>query len=151
MAKMHSRAKGKSGSTRPATKTKRSWIRYSAKEAEQLVIKLANAEKSQSQIGITLRDVYGIPSVMLITKKSISQIIEDNRLKKELPEDLVALIKKDIQIMKHMEGNKKDMPSKRGLQLTKSKINRLTKYYKRTGVLPSDWAYDRDRAKILIG
>ena len=150
MARMHSRGKGKSGSTKPVKQTKKSWVRYDAKEVEQLVVKLAKLGKTTSEIGIILRDTYGVPDTKSIVKKKITKILEENKLKPKLPEDLVALIKKDIRLTKHLELHKGDMSVKRGLQLTESKINRLTKYYKRTGKLASDWMYDRKRAKLLI-
>ena len=36
---MYSRRKGKSGSTRPVDKKKKTWMKYDAKEAESLVLK----------------------------------------------------------------------------------------------------------------
>lgn len=150
MARMHSRKKGKSGSKKPVKKTKPVWLRYGSKETEQLVIKLAKAGKTASEIGIILRDSYGIPSVRVITKKKIMQILEENNIKNKLPFDLLALIKKEITIMKHMDSNKKDMTALRGLQLTDSKIRRLVKYYKRIGKLPVDWNYDKKNAKLLL-
>ncbi|MEK6951973.1 MAG: 30S ribosomal protein S15 [Nanoarchaeota archaeon] len=150
MAKMHSRKKGKSGSNKPSVKIKKSWNIHSAKEAEQLVIKLAKSGNSASNIGLILRDSYGISNVQLITNKKITQIIEENKLNKKLPDDLIALIIKDIKLMKHVETNKKDMTVRRGLILTGSKINRLAKYYKRKNKLPLDWTYDRSKAKLLI-
>ena len=150
MARMYSRRRGKSGSTKPVKKTKKVWLRYTSKEIDKLIIKLANTGKTASQIGIALRDAYGVPDVKTITKKSISQILRDNKLYSDIPEDLQSLIKREIKIVKHMEANKKDMPSKRGLQLTESKIRRLVKYYKRTGKLSKDWKYDRSKARLLI-
>ncbi len=151
MARMHSRDRGKSGSTKPSTKSKKAWVRYSAKEVESLVLKLAKSGNSTSKIGLILRDVYGIPSVSLITKKKISKILKDNNLLPELPDDLKNLIKKEINLIKHFESNKKDVSAKRGLILTESKIKRLSKYYKSTGKLPADWVYDRNKIKLLIG
>jgi len=150
MAKMHSRKKGNSGSNKPSVLIKKSWNIHSAKEVEQLVIKLAKSGNSSSQIGLILRDSYGITDVALITNKKITKILEENKLTKKLPEDLIALIQKDIRLMKHMGINKKDMTVKRGLQLTVSKINRLAKYYIRTEKLPEGWSYDRTKAKLLI-
>lgn len=150
MAKMHSRKKGKSGSNKPNSKTKKSWNIHSGKEVEQLVIKLAKTGNGPSQIGLMLRDSYGIPSVQSITNKKISKILEENKLSKKLPEDMVALINKDIRLMKHVGNNKKDMTVRRGLILTESKINRLAKYYIRTKKLPANWSYDRTKAKLLI-
>ena len=57
----------------------------------------------------------------------------------------------EILISKHLENNKKDVPAKRGLELTESKIHRLSKYYKKIGRIPKDWKYDRSKAKLLIG
>lgn len=150
MARMYSRKRGKSGSKKPIKKVKPVWLRYGSKETEQLVIKLAKAGKTASEIGIILRDSYGVPAVRIVTKKSIAKIMEDNKLSPNLPEDLLALIKKEIEIMKHIDSNKKDMTAKRGLQLTDSKIRRLIKYYKKTGKMAKDWTYDKKRAKLLI-
>ena len=150
MAKMHSRKKGKSGSNKPSAMTKKSWNIHSGKEVEQLVIKIAKTGKVPSQIGVILRDSYGIPSVQLITNKKIAKILEENKLNKKLPEDMVALINKDIRLMKHVGNNKKDMTVRRGLILTESKINRLAKYYIRNKKLPANWSYDRTKAKLLI-
>ena len=150
MARMHSRKKGEAGSKRPDKREKKGWVSYSAKEVEQLIKKLANQGLSSSQIGIALRDAYGIPDVRIITDKKINKILKENNLSAKVPEDLSALIKKDIKLMKHMDTHKKDMTVKRGILLTESKIRRLAKYYKRTGVLPKDWNYDRTKAKLLI-
>ena len=147
---MYSRKKGKSGSTKPLKKTKRVWLRYSDKEVEQLIIKLAKQGNSQSKIGVILRDTYGVPDVRIVLNKKIGKVLEDNELKPKLPDDLMALIKKELNLIKHSEINKKDMSAKRGLQLTESKINRLVKYYKKKGILDKNWVYDRNRAKLLV-
>jgi len=151
MARMHSGKKGKAGSKKPAVKRKPTWLRYSNKEVESLIVKLAKAGNNSSQIGLILRDSYGIPDVKVITNKRICQILEENKVQTKLPEDLIALIKKDIDIMKHLETNKKDMTAKRGQLLTESKINRLVKYYKNVGRLDASWKYERKDAKLLIG
>lgn len=150
MARMYSRKRGKSGSKKPVKKTKPVWLRYGSKETEQLVIKLGKAGKTASEIGIILRDSYGIPSVRAITKKKVTQILEKNQLLQKLPYDLLALIEKEVAIMKHLDANKKDMTAKRGLTLTDSKIRRLVKYYKRVGKIQKDWLYDKKNAKLLL-
>jgi small subunit ribosomal protein S15 len=150
MARMYSRARGKSGSKKPARTIKQAWQKHGSDEVKQLVIKLGKAEHGASMIGLILRDSYGIPDVRSITKLSITQILNENKLNKAIPEDMLALIKRDIDIAKHLETNKKDMPAKRGLRLTESKIKRLEKYYKRIGRLDSEWKYDRSKAKILL-
>jgi len=150
MARMHSRARGTAGSTKPVKKEVSSWVRYSPKEVEMIITKLHKEKHSQSEIGIILRDVYGIPDVSLILNKKISQVLKEKDLLGQTPEDLKSLIKRSIEIRKHLENNKKDQPAKRGLTLTESKINRLAKYYKKTGVLPHDWKYDPSKVRLLI-
>ena len=150
MARMHSRDKGRSGSNRPAKKVVPSWLQYKPKEIELLIVKYAKEGKTPSQIGLYLRDEYGIPDVKLVTGKSVTLILKEKNLLGELPEDLTALIRKAILLRKHLEANHKDQPGKRGLHLTESKIMRLAKYYKRTGRIPSQWKYDPERVKLLI-
>jgi len=150
MARLYSKKKGKHGSKKPLKKAKPSWVNYDSKTVEQLIVKLAKSGKTAGEIGLILRDSYGIPDIKAITKKKIAQILKENNLLHKVPDDIIALIKKSIVIAKHMETNRKDMPSKRGLLLTESKINRLSKYYKNIGRLPSDWVYDRNKAKQLI-
>jgi len=151
MARMHSRKKGKSGSTRPTQKKIPSWCRYKSKEVEMLVIKLAKDGNTSSKIGIILRDSYGVPDVVAVANKSITQIMAEKKLKPEIPEDLMALIRKSVHILKHREKNKQDQTSLLGLQLTESKIRRLIKYYKRTGGIAVDWKYDPESIKLYVG
>lgn len=113
-----------------------------------LVIKLAKEGKTSSEIGLVLRDTYGVPDVKSLTGKSISQMLAEKKLTPELPDDLIALMKKSIAIRKHLEANKKDEAAKRGLLLTESKIRRLLKYYKRIGRLAVDWKYDPAKLKM---
>jgi len=149
MARMYSRRKGKAGSHKPSQPTVPSWIRYKEKEIELLITKLAKEGKKPSQIGLILRDTYGIPNAKLITKKSVTAILKEKKILSEIPEDLLALIKKSIAVNKHLEVNKKDETARRGLTLTESKIRRLIKHYKKTGKLSSEWKYDPKRAGMF--
>jgi len=150
MARMHSRDKGKSGSKKPSKKQVPSWIRYKPKEVEMLIVKLSKEGKTSSEIGMVLRDTYGVPDVKTLMGKKIGKILSEKNLIKQIPEDLMALMKKGIAVRKHLEANKQDKSAKRGMQLTDSKINRLVKYYKTTGKLPSEWKYDPNRLRLYI-
>lgn len=150
MARMYSRKKGKSGSTKPSKKVVPTWIKYKPNEIEHIVIKLAKEGKSTSVIGLHLRDTYGIPDVKTITKKSISTILDEKKMLPKIPEDMMALIRRSVQIRKHMEDNKQDMSAKRGLQITESKINKLAKYYKKNEKIPQDWKYDPKKVSLLV-
>jgi len=150
MARMHSRKKGKSGSTHPVKSVEHSWIRYKTKEIELLIVKLAKDGKTPSKIGTYLRDVYGVPDVKTVTKKSITEILSEKNLSSKIPEDLMALVKKAIIIRKHLEENHKDNTANRGLQLTESKIGRLVKYYKKNNKLDKDWKYDPKNISLYL-
>lgn len=147
---MHVRRKGKSGSKKPLAKTPPGWLSYKPAEIETLVVKLAKQGKSASEIGLILRDSYGIPDVKMSVKKRVSQIIAAAGLAHELPEDLQNLIRRVLSIQKHLDANKRDVASKRSFDLTTSKIRRLVKYYLRAGRLPAGWSYDLDKVKLLI-
>ena len=146
MARMYSRKRGKSGSKKPIKKVLPVWLRYKPQEVELLISKLAKEGKNSSEIGITLRDTYGIPDVRLLCKKKITQTLKEKKLAPEIPDDLLALIRKSVAVRKHLGTNKKDQTAKRGLTLIESSIKRLTKYYKRTGKLASEWKFDPERA-----
>jgi len=117
---------------------------------EFLILKLAKEGKSPSQIGMMLRDTYGIPSTRVITKKRITNILKEKKILPEIPEDLMALIKKSVLITKHLKENSKDETAKRGLVLTESKIGRLVKYYKKTGRLNSDWKFETKKGELFV-
>lgn len=146
MARMYSRKHGKSGSKKPIKKTLPVWLRYKPQEVELLISKLSKEGKNSSEIGVILRDTYGIPDVRLLCKKKITQTLKEKNLAPEIPDDLLALIRKSVAIRKHLEANNKDQTAKRGLILTESSIKRLTKHYKRTGKLVSGWKFDPERA-----
>ena len=146
---MHSRDKGKSGSTKPDKKTDPIWISYGKKELELMVIKVFKEDNPPSKIGLILRDTYGIPSIKDLLGKSILQVLKDNDLAPELPEDLLSLIKRSVTLDKHIGENNQDKTAKRGSRLTQSKIGRLVKYYKKSGALPKTWKYDKNRFKLM--
>ena len=150
MARIHARVKGKSRSHRPLKAEVPKWVDKKPNEVETLVVKFGKQGMSSALIGLTLRDSYGIPSVKNITKKSVTQILKENKLTEEIPEDLRNLIIRSITIRKHLETNKKDNVSTRGLRLTESKILRLQLYYKKNNQLPEGWTYNPKRAQLLI-
>lgn len=149
MARMHSGKKGKSGSTRPVKRVP-SWAPFKGQEVEKLVIKYAKAGKSSSEIGMILRDSYGINSIKALTDKKVMEILQEKQLVKSLPEDLLAIIRKLITIKQHLEKNKHDETANRGVILANSKIRRLIKYYKNSQKLPEDFQLDMDRLKIYL-
>ena len=150
MARMHSRKKGKSGSTRPIRTSAPEWVDITKADLEKLIFKLSKDGNSPSQIGTILRDQHGIPLARYVTGERVVDTLEKQGIKKEIPDNLMDLLKRAVLVSKHLELNKKDMVSKRGLQTIEAKIRRLVKYYKREKSLPDDWKYHIDTAKLLV-
>ena len=72
---MHSRARGNAGSKKPLNPAKPTWIVYKTKEIEMLIGKLSKEGKSSSEIGLILRDSYGIPNIKQVTGKRLQEIL----------------------------------------------------------------------------
>jgi small subunit ribosomal protein S15 len=136
--------RGRSHSTRPVSKRPPNWVVYQPDEVKALIINLAREGKTQSQIGNILRDVHGVPLVKPIVGYGVRKVLEEAGLAPEIPEDLYNLMVRATRLRRHMDRNPTDYSNKRGMQLTESMIYRVTKYYKRKGVLPRDWNYRRE-------
>ena len=141
MGRMHTHRHGKSHSIRPAILSVPSWVTLGPKEIEELVVKYTKDGLTPSQIGIKLRDQHAIPLIKPITKKSIGEILEENDLVTEMPEDLENMINKSMGLQKHLKENKGDYRNVRSLELIEAKVHRLSVYYKRIGRIPKTWKY----------
>jgi len=150
MARIHARTKGKSGSTHPMRQKHPEWSSLNPREIEGRILELTKAEKSTSEIGMILRDQYAVPDVKIATGKTVSQILAQNKIVPEIPEDLQNLIKTALKLKKHINHHKKDFKTKRSLSLTESKIRRLMKYYRREERLPKGWKYSLEQAKLMF-
>lgn len=146
------RDKGQSHSTRPARAGPPKWLKLdmSPSDIELLVVELAKKGYPPSVIGIILRDQFGIPLVKQVIGKKVEDILEKYGIKLLVPEDLYNLMKRAVNLRRHVEEHPKDYHSKRGLIEIESKIHRLVKYYKRIGKLPQDWKYDPEKAKLIV-
>jgi small subunit ribosomal protein S15 len=65
-----------------------------------------------------------------------------------MPEDITNLIKKAQSLGVHKEKNKKDLHNKRSMQIIEARIHKLSRYYKREGVLPRNWKYEAKIASV---
>lgn len=150
MARMHARRRGISGSVRPYRTKAPAWSNTDTEQIETIIIDLKKQGLSNARIGLTLRDKYGVPSVKLAMGKTVGQILENNGIVTEIPEDLRNLIIKALGMRKHLSENKRDLHNKRQLMLTESKVRRLVKYYIKSKKLPQDWVYKPETAEILL-
>ena len=146
---MPKKERGRSRSTRPVTKRPPVWCKYTAEEVEALIVKEAKDGQKLSMIGMTLRDRNGIPLVKAITGKRIGDTLRESKLYPDIPEGLSELVTKASRLKKHMEKNKTDYVNKRSLILIEAKIHGLSRYYKKEGTLPKEWAYKAAVMKAL--
>ena len=104
-------------------------------------MKMAKDGMSPSEIGLKLRDEHGIPLAKPVIGKSITEVLAENNIKHDMPEDLNQLVNKAVGLQKHLRVHNSDHRNVRSLELVEAKIHRLSKYYKRTGKLPQTWKY----------
>ncbi|MFA6489048.1 MAG: 30S ribosomal protein S15 [Candidatus Micrarchaeia archaeon] len=150
MARMHSKKRGKSGSKRPGVKVSPEWTEYAPHEVEELIMKMGKETKGPAEIGMILRDTYGIASTQVLCGKPISKILTDGGIKITYPEDLLNLIKRAVNMREHLRTNRSDRHNRTKLIHVESKIGRLVKYYTKNGRIPADWKYDPETAQLLV-
>ncbi|MFP3215578.1 MAG: 30S ribosomal protein S15 [Candidatus Micrarchaeota archaeon] len=152
MAKLHTKGKGKSKSRKPDVEIGKmpEDLKLSKEEVEKIIEDLAKRHTHQAMIGQILKEKYGVKYPKQVLGKKLGRFLEEKGLLPQLPQDLLDLMKKAVNMRAHLEKNHKDVHNKVRLMRVESKIWRLTKYYKRTGVLPSDWKYDPKAAALLI-
>ncbi len=141
MGRLHTHNHGKSHSTRPIELKKPSWVTQSPKEIEEIITKYGKDGLTSSQIGMKLRDQHAIPLVKPILNKGITQVLEENKITQELPEDLNNIVNKAVGLQKHLKSNKSDNRNTRSLELIEAKVHRLSVYYKKIGRIPKNWKY----------
>lgn len=145
---MPKQEKGKSHETRPVSKRAPSWCKYQSEEVEALIVKLAKEGNSASRIGTILRDQYSVPLSKPITGKRVLKIMKENKLAPAFPEDLASLLKKAESLALHLEKNRTDLYNRRALQLIEAKIHKLSRFYKKEGIVPASWKYEPKIASI---
>ena len=148
MARIHVHARGKSHSTRPTSTSRPSWVTQTTEQVTKLVNELGKDGVTPSAIGLRLRDFHGIPLVKPVTGKTITAILSENDIKFDMPEDLDRLVHKAVGLQKHLKAHNSDRRNVRSLELVEAKIHRLSKYYKRTGKLATNWKYSSVVAQL---
>ena len=150
MARMHSKGKGTSGSSKPNNDTAPSWSESDKGTVEELILKYANDGHSSAKIGSLLRDIHAVPDVRLVMGERISQTLSRNNLDSTYPEDMMNLMRKALSLIDHLSSNKKDLHNRRQLELCESRLRRLAKYYVRTGRISSTWTYKCDQLRLMV-
>merc|ERR1711988_97905 len=133
MGRMGSKGKGISKSALPYRRTPPSWLKVNPGEVTEHVCKLAKKGLTPSQIGVILRDSHGIAQVSHVTGSKILRIL-----------------KKAVQVRKHLDKFRQDKDAKFRLILIESRIHRTARYYKTVKALPPNWKYESSTASTLV-
>ena len=104
------------------------WLKYTADEVKDIIVKLGKQGLSAEKIGLALRDQYGIPKVSLYGLR-IKKVLEENG---EFVEPTNANLKGRLDgIIKHYKKNKQDKVAERSLIITKAKLKKRDDYQKK--------------------
>jgi len=148
MARLHTRMHGKSKSRKP--------VEFEAspdidmKKLEEAIIAYAKQGMRSNTIGQKIKDVHKIGYLKPVLGKRLSKFLEEKGLQGELPTDMLDLMRKAVNMRKHLVGNHKDVHNTTRLHRVESKIWRLSKYYIGSGRLPTNWKYDPEKAALII-
>lgn len=108
-----------------AEMTKPTWVKMKEPELKKIILELSETNKP-SQIGIILRDQYGIPTTKIFGKKLKAYLKE---LGIERNEDLENAEKKVDGLKEHLKENVTDRSAKHKLQHAQSRLNIIKKYF----------------------
>jgi small subunit ribosomal protein S15 len=152
MARMHTGKHGKSKSRKPDVEigVAPEGSKMSKAEIEKTIEEYSKQGLGPEIIGQYLKDKHGVPYIRQVMGKRLVEIMNEKGISRELPSDLLNLMKKAVGMRKHLSANKQDTHNRTRLVRTESKIWRLSKYYKKEGVLPKDWKYDPEQAALII-
>ncbi len=150
MSRIHSGRKGKAGSHRPYPLTKPEWVSLSTEEVVTQAVQLVKTGVTPAQVGQTLRDSYGVPSIRAVAGKRLAAVLAENGVRPEIPEDLQALLKRIVHLQRHLETHPKDLANRRGLSLMESRIRRLARYYRQRRRIPENWRYSAAGAALQV-
>jgi small subunit ribosomal protein S15 len=103
------------------------WLKTTEEELKKLIGQLAE-KNAPAQIGIILRDQYGIPTTRLYGKK-LGQYLKEMGI--ELDPDKENAEKKLERLKEHFKENKTDKKAKHKLQKAQGRVRTLGKYAER--------------------
>jgi small subunit ribosomal protein S13e len=150
MVRMHGPGKGMSSSALPFRRTPPTWLKHTSRDIVKAIVEMAKKGLPPSRIGIELRDSLGVAQVKNVTGRKILRLLKHNGQAPELPEDVYFLIKRAVNMRKHLDKNRRDVDTKFRLILVESRIHRLARYYKRVKQLPANWKYEAANGPALI-
>jgi len=101
------------------------WVKMKEPELKKVIAELS-LKHSPSQIGLVLRDQYGIPTTRIFGKKLKEYLVE---LDINRNEDLENAEKKVDRLKEHLKDNITDRSAKHKLQEAQSRLNITRNYF----------------------
>ncbi len=149
---MHTKKKGKSKSRKPILEagSKIEGAEENKDEIIKLAVEYAKKGMPPALIGETLKKEHKVPYAKHILGKKLEQVLKENGIEESMPYDMLQLMKKAVNLRKHLDKNKQDTNNRIRLGRIEAKIWRLTKYYIKEGVLPEGWRYNPQQAELLV-
>lgn len=116
-------------------------MNFSQDEIVANIAKLAKEGLAPSQIGMRLRDDFGVPHTKTFLGKTLTEVLAENKSPLPIPEDLGRLVERAAKLKEHLGRHHADRKNVRSLELLEAKIHRLSSYYKSHEKLPANWKY----------
>jgi small subunit ribosomal protein S15 len=105
--------------------SKPTWVKMKDTELKKIIAELAE-KYAPAQIGIVLRDQYGIPTTKIFGKK-LKELLKEVGIERN--EDLENAEKKVENMKEHLKTNITDRKAKHKLQKAQSRLNITRKYF----------------------
>lgn len=153
MARLYTGKHGKSKSRKPILDSSgfgKGTDKLSKEQIEKLIIEYAKSGMSPARIGEKLKREHDIKYIKHAIGVRLVEFLDKNNQHQDIPSDMIDLIRKSVRMRKHIGKNKQDVYGRIRLIRIESKIWRLVKYYRNSGVLPQKWKYDPNTAELLI-
>ncbi len=153
MARMHTKKRGKSKSRKPILDSStfgKGAGELSKEQIENIIIDYAKQGTSPEMIGELLKRKHGVMYPRQAIGMRMKDFLKEKELLNSIPSDMLNLMKKSVNMRKHLQSNKQDVYGTIRLKRVEAKIWRLTKYYIKTGELGAKWRYDPKTAELLI-
>ncbi|POY74999.1 hypothetical protein BMF94_1975 [Rhodotorula taiwanensis] len=142
MGRMHNPHKGIASSALPYKRSAPRWLKTSPEEVKEHIFKASLS----SRLPVTIKTAGLAPQIPEDLYHASQTLTE----RKKRAEGLTLLIKKAVQVRKHLERNRHDKDSKFRLILIESRIHRLARYYRTKGQLPPTFKYESATASTMI-
>lgn len=111
MGRIQSKGKGKgiSSTVTPFKRRSSKWVSHTPRTIADLIVTMAKKGMSPSQIGVSIRDKEAVPSIKLLTGQKIARLLKKYGKNifylgcaPQIPEDIYCLIKKAVNIRRHL-------------------------------------------------